>query len=568
MTTALGDRWRLAWLVSRHAIGGAASTLASPIRRLLPAGAGRSPERLVIAPQDLRTTDPTVANDIYGGYFSFAGKVVATQGMSPFQCPPPSRAWEQALMGFGWLRHLRAADSALARANARALVDDWLGRPRSSVAWEAPVVSRRILSWLSQSPLILEGADRGFYRQFLRAIARQAQWLDRESRRLRPGQARITSAIALAMTALCTDSGPGRLRRASRFLSDELEAQVLADGGHVSRNPQVPVDLLTDLLPLRQAYVAQGIEAPAALLNCIDRMMPMLRLFRHDDGSLALFNGMSVTEPDILATLLAYHDTRTLAIENAPHSGYQRLHARGTVLVVDAGPPPPPDHSLRAHAGCLSFELSDGPNRIVVNCGAPPPGSEQWRQMARATAAHSTLTLADTSSCRFVPEGAAGGVVGSAILSGPERVGMTREVLREPDDPAIGVNCSHDGYLPGFGVLHRRRLLLGTDGASLVGEDRIDIVNASRAARGTDAYALRFHLHPTLAAELEEDGRSVLLTLPSGRQWRFDGGGLPVVIEESIFFATPDGARHSEQIVISSGFRTSPEINWSFRRLA
>jgi uncharacterized heparinase superfamily protein len=185
-----------------------------------------------------------------------------------------------------------------------------------------------------------------------------------------------------------------------------------------------------------------------------------------------------------------------------------------------------------------------------------------------ATAAHSTLTLADTSSCRFVPEGAAGGVVGSAILSGPERVGMTREVLREPDDPAIGVNCSHDGYLPGFGVLHRRRLLLGTDGASLVGEDRIDIVNASRAARGTDAYALRFHLHPTLAAELEEDGRSVLLTLPSGRQWRFDGGGLPVVIEESIFFATPDGARHSEQIVISSGFRTSPEINWSFRRLA
>lgn len=570
MTTALGDRWRLAWLIGRHAVGGAASALASPVRRLLPSGAGRSPERLVIAPQDLRTTDPTVANDIYGGYFSFAGKVVATQGVSPFLCPPPSPAWERTLMGFGWLRHLRAADSALARANARALVDDWiaqLGRPRMGTAWEVPVVARRILSWLSQSPLILEGADRGFYKTFLKAIARQSDWLDREARRLRPGQARITSAIALAMTALCTDAGPRRVRRASRFLAEELAAQILADGGHVSRNPQVPVDLLTDLLPLRQAYVTQGVEAPAALLNAIDRMMPMLRLFRHDDGSLALFNGMSVTEPDILATLLAYHDTRSLPIENAPHSGYQRLQARGSVLVVDAGPPPPPDHSGRAHAGCLSFEFSDGPQRLVVNCGAPPAGSEQWRQMARATAAHSTVTLADTSSCRFVPEGTAGGAIGSAILSGPEQVDMQREVMREPDDPAIGLRCAHDGYLSTFGVLHRRRLLLATDGSRLVGEDRIEVVSPSRAGRGTDAYALRFHLHPTVMADLEEDGRGVILSLASGRRWRFDGGGLPVAIEESIFFATPDGARRSDQIVVSSGFRTVPEVNWSFERL-
>ena len=32
-----------------------------------------------------------------------------------------------ALLGFGWLRHLRAADSTITRANARALVDDWIG---------------------------------------------------------------------------------------------------------------------------------------------------------------------------------------------------------------------------------------------------------------------------------------------------------------------------------------------------------------------------------------------------------------------------------------------------------
>ena len=42
------------------------------------------PERLLIAPQDLRTGDPTLASEIYAGRFAFAGKVVATDGRSPF----------------------------------------------------------------------------------------------------------------------------------------------------------------------------------------------------------------------------------------------------------------------------------------------------------------------------------------------------------------------------------------------------------------------------------------------------------------------------------------------------
>ncbi len=41
----------------------------------VPALPGRG-HRLVIAPQDLRTADPTRATEIYSGRFAFAGKVV------------------------------------------------------------------------------------------------------------------------------------------------------------------------------------------------------------------------------------------------------------------------------------------------------------------------------------------------------------------------------------------------------------------------------------------------------------------------------------------------------------
>ena len=39
------------------------------------------PERLLIAPQDLRTGDPTLASEFYSGRFVFAGKVVAADGL-------------------------------------------------------------------------------------------------------------------------------------------------------------------------------------------------------------------------------------------------------------------------------------------------------------------------------------------------------------------------------------------------------------------------------------------------------------------------------------------------------
>ena len=57
-------------------------------------------------------------------------------------------------------------------------------------------------------------------------------------------------------------------------------------------------------------------------------MMPMLRFFRHADGNFAQFNGMGPTQPDLIATILAYDDARGTPLSNAPHSGYQRIEAK------------------------------------------------------------------------------------------------------------------------------------------------------------------------------------------------------------------------------------------------
>ena len=120
-----------------------ASGTSVALARLWP---GRA-DRLLIDPHDLRPTDATRAAEIYSGRFVFAGKIVTCHGRSVFDLDPPSEEWEVSLLGFSWLRHLRAADSAITRANARALLDDWLTNPRkSAVGKRADVIGRRIIS--------------------------------------------------------------------------------------------------------------------------------------------------------------------------------------------------------------------------------------------------------------------------------------------------------------------------------------------------------------------------------------------------------------------------------------
>lgn len=520
------------------------------------------PERLRIAPPDIRTTDPTVADEIYAGYFSFAGKTMQSYGASPFLLTPPSAAWRRALTGFSWLRHLRSADKALAQANARALVGEFLAIKKltpDDPAMEPAVVARRMLSFFAQSPVLLDGADPEFYDAFMLSMAQGARLLWRALGTGRAeGADRAFCAIALAEFAVCADTGRKIAPQVSRTLAAELDRQILPDGGHISRNPQVAVDLLLDLLPLRQVLAARGLQTPPALMRAMDRMMPTLRMMQHGDGSLALFNGMGTTELDRVANVLANEDTRGAPPLKAPYFGYQRMSAGDAMAIVDAGPPPPPEFSRAACAGCLSFEFSLGVERVVVNCGAPSPPHEDLREMARATAAHSTLVIDDRSSARIAPRDARGWR-GGRILAGPREVSVDRRERAE----GTALSLSHDGYSRDFGLIHARELVLAADAASLSGVDRLFAAQGGAKASPAE-FAIRFHLHPRVQAE--PAGEAVALALANGETLIFEAEGAFPEIEESIFFAAPGGARKCQQIVLRGMAAPGAELSWRFRR--
>ena len=571
----LKDRLRILSLLAARAGRGGLRLVALPGRATLGLRA-KVPERLLIAPQDIRTSDPTIAADIVSGYFAFGGKIVNARGRSPFGGEPDSligkddprgadtQIWARQLAGFGWLRHLRAADAPGGRQRARVLVDDFLaaqGRPSLGVAWEPRVAARRMLAWLSQSPVILEGADRTFYNRFMQALATHRVVLDRQLNGGLVGDDRLLVALALAEFGLCVQGAGPLQKRGTDALAAEIAIQVLPDGGHISRNPQMLIDLLLDLLPLRQAYAARSIQAPSQVQNAIDRMMPMLRLFRHGDGTLALFNGMGLTAPELVATILAYDDVRAQALSNARYGGYQRLEAGRAIVIIDSGAAPPTAFSTRANAGCLSFEFSVGPQRLIVNCGAPEVSRANARDAARTTAAHSTLIVDDTSSCRFAGKAGLQRLLGDQILAGPTAVTAERS-RREGGDEAVAL--SHDGYLARFGLIHHRTLILRADGTRLDGHDELE--DASKRGTGAFPSTLRFHLHPAIKARGLEAG-AIRLDLPDGSTWLFEADA-PAIVEPSILFAAPGGPRATTQIRVATDPATRTDVSWHFQQIA
>ncbi len=530
---------------------------------------GRTPERLLLAPPDLRLADPQIAHEIYHCRFPFAGSLVDTEGASPFEVEAAGRQWQAALHGFGWLRHMEAAATDLAAANARALVSDWIalhGRRIGGDAWEAGTAARRVIAWLQHSGIVLQGADYPFYRAFLKSLAVQVRYLRAVAPEMPDGEDLMRARIALAFAALSLPATPAARRNAARQLSAELDRQILPDGGHVSRNPEVVLELLADLLPLRYTYSTQAEAPPEALIGAVERMLPALRFFRHQDGTLARFNGMGATSHDRIAAILHHDDTAGAPLLNAPHSGYQRLSMGGVTVLADTGAPPPADLSHQAQAGCLSFELSSGRSHFVVNCGVDTYGAEDFRPLARSTAAHSTATLNDTSSARFALShrlaAGLGDLIGTPLIDGPRQVACQRL-----DASGIqGFVARHDGYVARFGLYHEREMALSANGEVLEGTDRIFRKGGEVARPGSDHVAVRFHLHPDVAL-FENSRHGLVLAGPDGERWEFACEELAPQIEDSLFFAGIAGPRRSRQIVFSYRASEHPEIHWRFLRL-
>ncbi len=547
----------------------------SALRRLMLSGLaavsypGSQAEQLLLAPQELRTADPSFATEIYNGHFGLAGKLADLGAKSPFEIEPPSLNWARELYGFSWLRHLRAADSELSREQAKTLVHDFIRMRRQlpPLAWQPEIVARRVISWLSNSVLVLAVDEPAAYESFLKELTGELRYLSAGYRDAPDGVPRLLALMALLYGGLCIADQNAVVDRYTKPFCRELDRQILPDGGHISRNPEALIELLLDLLPLRQCFVARDRTPPKELTDAVDRIMPMLRFFRLGDGSMARFNGAGPTPTDALATVRAYDDIEGAPVRSAANSGYVRVEAGSTLILCDLGPPPATSLTREAHAGFLSFEMSSGDAPIIINCGAPTPEFEEWRLYSRTTPAHSTLSLEDDSLAEFDTKGEEAEPEADATLSGP--LNPQGAFSDQGEGGNLRIKGSHDGYVERYGVSHARQILISPDGNLISSEDKLS-TRGLRSPEGliAGAYAVRFHLHPSVKAQAMGDGMSAVLVLRNGETWRLTANAEELSIAESVLLADPRGPQVTSQIVLSGIMGEAREVRivWNLEK--
>lgn len=505
------------------------------------------PASLVFAPKDPWPGDAAEANAIFQGRFHFAGEEVRSPGRPPWSPAGVGHAFLAELHGLAWLRHFAAEGGEAARRHARGLVVSWLAQNQGwgGVAAEPAVAARRLMAFIGHVEFLTTEADAHFVTTLLSAIGAHARHL-RWSVDLAPGgEARIAIAAALILAGVALPDGAVFARTGERMLAREIAAQILPDGSHVSRRPASHLAVLRDLVVAREALLAAAREVPEVLRNAIDRLAPAVRFFRHGDGGLALFQGGREESAFIVAFVLDKAEAGGKPPQSLPHGGFERLAAKRAIMLVDCGMVGP---GVRSHAAPLSFELSIGRQRVMVNCGEVEKEGELAR-LLRGGAAHNVLTIADTSAVHLDAAG---------------RVGQTAPVVTAIRSEAAGsvwLEASQDGFRVPFGLTHHRRLYLDAAGDDIRGEDRLVGEGEARP------FAIRFHLHPGVHASITSDGRSVLLRLEGGAGYRFRVAGASMGLEESLYLGQGPSPRRSEQIVLTG--ITEPgqtTVKWGLRK--
>ncbi len=481
---------------------------------------------------------------------------------------------ERVVHSFGWLADLAAsAQRADGAAVAERIAALWLhghGAVGKGPAWEPELAGLRLLAWLVHAPYMLGGNDKPLRSRLLAAIAETAGWLDKRAPREPAGFGQVAAFAGIVAAGLLLPHGKPRRLFGEAGLVKALGDMVGEDGGVLSRCPAAQLDAIRVLTDLLACYDAAEVTPPPALGVMRELLVPPLLALRHGDGALGNWQGQGAIPADRVNAVIEASGVRTRPLTLVEGWGYSRIKAGDTLVQFDTAPPPRAKHARTGCASTLAFELSDGPQRIIVNCGgaALAGGLVPARigQGLRATAAFSTLVLDNANSTAVLLHGKLG--------KGVETVELERRQIARPGHrEATRIEAAHDGYAGRFGLSHQRILTLSGDGTELAGED-ILIPTSRNGKRGKIGFAIRFHLGRGVEVQLTPDKRGASLLLPDGRLWQFRLGGdrggageITLAAEDSLW-VDGDGRPHATSQLVIEGLalRSGGQFSWRFKK--
>jgi uncharacterized heparinase superfamily protein len=288
-------------------------------------------------------------------------------------------------------------------------------------------------------------------------------------------------------------------------INKNLEAIFLNDGGHKSGNISISFYYLKELSIIKDILKNEPFDF-SILFQYVDKLSLFIKILRHSNNTLAIFNGSQEFEIDEINLLLSNHNTPLTSNYNTlPNSGYMNLKSGNNNFIMSY---------LNNQNDCiLSFEASINKEKIITNLGQKHIDINTANSNNSAIAGklkHSGLIL----------------IINNQIIKFNNNNKNSNIKRREEDNWYI-VEASQ--VIEDFGITYHKIIYLSRNNKHnyILGEDLISFANKNTFSKVQRAF-LRFNIHPNINQIESLDKNKVVVLHSNKNKYYFSSPDEPI----------------------------------------
>jgi uncharacterized heparinase superfamily protein len=440
------------------------------------------------------------------------------------------------------------------------IIDQWINNfsNYNEKYWTLDVVTMRLIYWISSYEIIFKNSDLIFRSKVINNIVKQTKHLFKNISLVSSGVDKIKSLAALILAGNSFEQYEEYTQYGLKNLEDELGSFINKDGFVKSKNPEDLFWALYFLVLIKEWLTLSRKQTPAFINIYINSLGICFKFLRFSNGDLPLFNGANHINTEKFYEFL---ESRGYEFENMENifCGYAKIKSKKIELFIDANNPSSMLHSRNYQAGPLSFELASNGIKFICNSGSGKNLGEELSYLSSSTAAHSTVTINDTSSCIFQKNALIRRYFGNSLI---EKHNIFKQEFKN-DKEFIQCIIAHDGYEKRFKILHERQITLFKSKNHIEG---IDSLKCKSLENKNLTFSVRFHIHPDIRIT-KTMGNDILLSSSEGEGWIFRSPQIPTKIEKNLYFGNPDNIKESSFILLEGNIENeNTNIIWHLEK--
>ena len=457
------------------------------------------------------------------------------------------------LNSFFWLFSL---DLKSSKKNTQNIISQWINKNQryNEKSWELDITAKRVIAWTSNSRLTYEDSSADYKDNFNEIIKKQINHLINEIDRSEWVDDKMIGCAAIILTGLSHQDKDEHLKIGLNLLRKLAKFSFDNDGFPKSRSIRQLCFYLKYFILIREWFKESQSEIPDFINENIFYLGQAYAFTWQNNKVDLLFNGNHETNNldfDHYLKKLGYNFKNY----NNELGGYASLNNKKTSLIMDIGINPDKKFSSNYQAGALSFEIISNGKKLICNSGYFQNYNHQLNELSKSSAVHSTLTLDDRSSCKFIKTKNESSKISHGLKILKKNIVFEKNYWK--------INAAHDGYLKQYGVTHEREIEFYPEQIKFVGHDKINFKNGTRNLK----FEIRFHLEPNIKIMKTQDNRSILIDL-DGEGWKFNSDNNNMNIDNGLYFGRKDSFVDNQNIVISGMTNDENQtIKWEITKI-